>query len=106
MVGEDVAASEYKVVKVDVDTPFAPETMIDEYAPKRRGSRARVGAKVISSISLGLHRWEGISPRGPKEYASGSKGKVLVKPQVVLETIVHDLDLCRDGECMRVKPKI
>lgn len=89
MVGEDVVASDYQAFAVEAGVPFAPETMADEYAPAKRANRA--GVQVVGSVALGLLR----SESGSRVAISRGKGelKILVKPQVVLETIADDLDL-------------
>lgn len=88
MVGEDVVGSDYQVFVVQAGEPFAPGTMVDEYAPEKRAERA--GVQTLGSLSLGLIRHEGGSAAG-----SGEKDgvKILVKPQVVLQTIADDLGL-------------
>ncbi|KZT69688.1 hypothetical protein DAEQUDRAFT_765271 [Daedalea quercina L-15889] len=87
-VGEDVVASEYQVFAAQPDESFAPEVMVDQYAPNKR--LQRTGVRVMCTLRLGLRRRE-------REARGESKGrvevKILIKPQVVLETIVQDLDL-------------
>ncbi|KAH9912661.1 uncharacterized protein B0H18DRAFT_889513, partial [Fomitopsis serialis] len=92
MVGEDVAGSEYEVFVEEQKKPFRPEVMVDEHAPRRK-RQDRVGIPVIRALTLGLRRTE-------RDNRSGSRGrlevKTLVKPQVILDTIVDDLGLVDD----------
>ncbi|KAH9912669.1 uncharacterized protein B0H18DRAFT_1126908 [Fomitopsis serialis] len=94
MVGEDVAGSEYEVFVEEQKKPFRPEVMVDEHAPRRK-RQDRVGRPVICALTLGLRRTE-------RDNRSGSRGrlevKTLVKPQVILDTIVDDLGLVDDTE--------
>ncbi|KAH9917534.1 uncharacterized protein B0H18DRAFT_1123517 [Fomitopsis serialis] len=92
MIGEDVAGSEYEVFVEEQAKPFQPEVMIDEHAPRRKRQN-RVGRPVVCALTLGLRRTE-------RDNRSGSRGrlevKTLVKPQVILDTIVDDLGLVDD----------
>lgn len=94
MVGEDVVGSEYEVFAVKRREPFDPKVMADEYAPQQNEA-ARSGVLVLCPSALGLRRID-------REGQSGSRGlyelKVLVKPQVVLSTIVDDLGLVKHTE--------
>ncbi|KAH9834195.1 uncharacterized protein C8Q71DRAFT_859847 [Rhodofomes roseus] len=96
MVGEDVVRSEYEVFAVKRKANFDPDVMVDEYAsPQKRKKKA--GVHVICPLTLGLRRREG-------ENRSGTKGrsevtvKTLVKPQVVLDTVIDDLGFLDDRE--------
>lgn len=88
MVGEDVVGCDYEIFVVQAGEPFAPRVMVDEYAPEKRAKRA--GVQVVGSLSLGLRRER---ESGSGNFEGQDAIKILVKPQVILQTIANDLDL-------------
>lgn len=85
----DMVASNYEVFKIGAGMPFSPERMVDTNDPGKRAER--VGARVVGSVTLGLCRYE----RGPRVDKAGGQVevKILVKAEVVLDTIAGDLGL-------------
>ncbi|KZT66907.1 hypothetical protein DAEQUDRAFT_729684 [Daedalea quercina L-15889] len=82
MIDEDIVTSGYEVYVEQPNGRFEPAIMEDEYPPS--GPRAsRAGAQIVCPAGLGLRHLE----RG----VSGTSEVVLVKPTVVLETVVDEL---------------
>ncbi|KZT66905.1 hypothetical protein DAEQUDRAFT_430161 [Daedalea quercina L-15889] len=83
MIGEGIITSEYEAYVEQSGARFEPTTMEDEYPPTHPPADMADARIVVCPARLGLRRRERTS--------SGISEVVLVKPAVVLETIVEDL---------------
>ncbi|KAH9840788.1 uncharacterized protein C8Q71DRAFT_904849 [Rhodofomes roseus] len=88
MIKEDVLGSQYMVFIERPDAPFDPDMMEDEHATSSSRMRAsNAGVSIVCPSRLGLSRFEKV------ELEHGWEANRLVKPYVVLETVVKELGL-------------
>ena len=100
VVGEDVVACDYEVLVVRIDDVFDPALMEDIY----HGEISATGPpgtvpRVLSTADLGLRRTEAVHSGG--EDSIGEDGTVttmLLRPKVVLDTIVYELGLVDEDD--------
>ena len=103
VVGEDVVACDYEVLVVRIDDEFDAGAMEDIYNGEI-GATGPPGIvpRVLSTVDLGLRRTEKVAFEGGD--AEGEEGEdgigttMLLKPKVVLDTIVYELGLVDEDD--------
>ena len=92
IIGEEVIECDYEVLTARFDEVFDAEQMEDIY----NGEIAATGPpgtipRVLSTADLGLRRSERVSD--PRDGDDGLTMTILLKPKVVLDTVVYELGL-------------
>ena len=106
VVGEDVVACDYEVLVVRIDDEFDAGAMEDIYNGEI-GATGPPGIlpRVLSTVDLGLRRTEKVAAEGgdgggevEAEGEDGIETTMLLKPKVVLDTIVYELGLVDEDD--------
>ncbi len=92
IIGEEVVECDYEVLTARFDEVFDPEQMEDIY----NGEIGAIGPpgsvpRVLSTADLGLQRSEHVSDA--RDADDGLAFTMLLKPKVVLDTVVYELGL-------------
>lgn len=95
LIGEEVVACNYEVLVVHFDTVFDAAQMDDIYG----GEVAMAGPpgmvpRVLSTADLGLRRVQ----KAAGVVKGEGEATILLKPKVVLDTILYELGLADDGD--------
>ena len=98
VVGEEIVAVDYEVLVVRIDDEFDAAQMEDIYQGEINATGPPgVTPRVLSTADLGLRRSEKVSSSSAAgKWGEGDDGVVmtmLLKPKVVLDTIVYELGL-------------
>ncbi len=98
MIGEEVVACDYEVLVVRIDEVYDTEQMEDIYNGEiAYPGPAGVTPRVLSTVDLGLSRSEKLDgAEGADE--DGVLTTMLLRPKVVLDTIVYELGLVDEEE--------
>ncbi|PCH36667.1 hypothetical protein WOLCODRAFT_28714 [Wolfiporia cocos MD-104 SS10] len=92
VIGEGVTSRDLDVVVVRMDDVFVPETMEDVYGGPGTGEQEQL--HVLCTAALGLRRCE----KPADGLGDELQVSTLVKPKVVLETLVYELGLVEEDE--------
>ncbi|KZT05486.1 uncharacterized protein LAESUDRAFT_681501 [Laetiporus sulphureus 93-53] len=92
MIGEQIVSSNYTMIVGSGGELFAPERMEDVWATG--ASNVKEGTRVLCPSDLGLQRTEKVDSGGDDTSVTA----LLIKPKVVLETLVEELLPGDEGE--------
>ncbi|KZT05489.1 uncharacterized protein LAESUDRAFT_655737 [Laetiporus sulphureus 93-53] len=85
MLSDDILGADYVVTLGVTGNSFSSEAMDDAYPT--RGRRPKAGTRILCPFELGLHRFDKVD----EEFEETLKESVVIRPKVVLESLIDDL---------------